>query len=244
MRIIKLTLKKILSKKIKFRISSLLQIPGIIRPIAKRECNICKFKGFFLSFGKPDVQCPICGSFQRQRLLILAIKNTKIRKFKNSKSSVLHFAPEKTTEPLLRKKFLNYLTADLLPKAEIVIDIENIKIKKKFDIIIANHVFEHVNDKKAAKELSSILKINGVLVCQVPIIEGWDKTYENKLITTDSQKKIHFGQEDHLRFYGKDFRKRISAGGFKLINEFTAEGKDVVKYSLIHGEKVFFFQKL
>ena len=210
----------------------------------KENATYVNLRVFFLSFGKPDVQCPICGSFERHRLLILAINNAKIKKLKNLKSSVLHFAPEKATEPLLRKNFLNYLTADILPKAEIVIDIENIKIKKNFDIIIANHVFEHVNDKKAAKHLSSILNPNGVLVCQVPIIEGWDKTYENNLIKTDYQKKIHFGQEDHLRFYGKDFRKRISAGGFKLINEFTAEGKDVVKYSLIRGEKVFIFQKI
>ena len=50
MRIVKSLLKKIISKKIKFRISSLLQIPGMIKPIAKRECNICKFKGFFFEF--------------------------------------------------------------------------------------------------------------------------------------------------------------------------------------------------
>ena len=53
---------------------------------------------------------------------------------------------------------------------------------------------------------------------------------------------MHFGQEDHVRYYGADFRQRISAGGFKLINEFTSEGEDVLRYGLLRGEKTFVFE--
>ena len=113
----------------------------------------------------------------------------------------------------------------------------------KYDIIIANHVLEHVNDYKASKELSRILTKNGIFVCMVPIIEGWNETYENNKIMDDKDRWIHFGQNNHVRFYGKDFRDRISKGGFNLISEITAEGEDVVKYSLTRGVKVFVFQK-
>ena len=42
----------------------------------------------------------------------------------------------------------------------------------------------------------------------VPIIEGWEETYEDKSIN-ENNRCIHYGQGDHVRFYGKDFRQRI-----------------------------------
>jgi hypothetical protein len=48
----------------------------------------------------------------------------------------------------------------------------------------------------------------------------------------------HYGQSDHVRYYGADVRDRIRAAGFKL-SEFTAEGEDVLTYGLQRGEKVF-----
>ena len=77
----------------------------------------------------------------------------------------------------------------------------------------------------------------------MPLIEGWDKTYENDAVTEDKDRRLHFGQSDHLRFYGKDFRDRIVGGGFFLEHEFTAQGHDVIKYALMPGEKVFVFRK-
>jgi predicted SAM-dependent methyltransferase len=66
------------------------------------------------------------------------------------------------------------------------------------DLIIANHVLEHVDDAKASRELSRILRPNGVLLCMVPIVEGWATTYQNPDITTDEGRMLHFGQEDHV----------------------------------------------
>ena len=77
----------------------------------------------------------------------------------------------------------------------------------------------------------------------VPIIEGWEETYEDKSIINENNRCIHYGQGDQVRFYGKDFRKRIKKNGLKLFQELTAEGKDVIKYGLMRGEKVFVFIK-
>ena len=60
---------------------------------------------------------------------------------------------------------------------------------------------------EASKELSRILTKNGIFVCMVPIIEGWNETYENNKIIDDKDRWLHFGQNNHVRFYGKDFRK-------------------------------------
>jgi hypothetical protein len=60
----------------------------------------------------------------------------------------------------------------------------------------------------------------------------------------DEGRWLHFGQGDHVRYYEADFRQRISAGGLKLIHEFTAEGTDVLRYGLLRGEKTFVFEKV
>jgi SAM-dependent methyltransferase len=218
-----------------------------LTPIAVRECNICDFKGYFKGFGRPfrlDAKCPSCGSLERHRLLMLAISRGEIKGLLSSDCYFLHFAAEKNLEQIFRDKFKYYQTADLYAKADIVLDLENINIgDERYDVILANHVLEHVDDEKASAELSRILRPKGILICQVPIVEGWPTTYENKSITSESDRWLHFGQGDHVRYFGADFRERICKGGFTLIKEYTSQGTDVIKYGLLRGEKVFVFEK-
>ena len=72
----------------------------------------------------------------------------------------------------------------------------------------------------------------------VPIIEGWTSTYENPSVRTNRGRNLHFGQADHVRFYGADVRERIRAAGFAL-DEYAANGEDCVKFGLARGETVF-----
>lgn len=76
----------------------------------------------------------------------------------------------------------------------------------------------------------------------VPIIEGWESTYENHELITDEERREHFGQFDHFRYYGRDFRDRLNDAGF-IIHEHTAQGFNIVKYGLSRGEKVFICSK-
>jgi hypothetical protein len=46
-----------------------------------------------------------------------------------------------------------------------------------------------------------------------------------------------------VRFYGRDFTERVVRMGFDLLHEETAYGADVVKYSLIRGDKIFLFRR-
>ena len=72
----------------------------------------------------------------------------------------------------------------------------------------------------------------------LPVIEGWAQSYENTAVGTVAERVLHFGQWDHVRFFGADVRKRIVTAGFAL-DEFTATGEDSVTYRLLRGEKVF-----
>jgi len=230
-----------------YRFVSIHMVRKALRPIAKRKCNICDYSGYFGIMGRParlDAKCPKCDSLERHRLMMLGISRNQILLNDSQSLNVLHFAAEPILEKIFRKKWSKYRTADLYKKADLKLNLESIELPNaSVNLIIANHVLEHVDDNKAGKELSRILTEKGILLCTVPIIEGWETTYENDLVNSDEDRRLHFGQGDHIRFYGRDFRERIERGGFKLINEITAEGEDVIKYGLGRGAKVFVFEK-
>jgi len=77
----------------------------------------------------------------------------------------------------------------------------------------------------------------------VPICEGWEKTYENIAIKDPVQRELHFGQHDHVRYYGLDFIERMTNAGFEF-TFYTVKPEDCIKYSLIRGEKIFIGRKI
>ena len=125
-----------------------LRIIRAISPIAERECNICRYKGYFKGYGRPmrlDAHCPNCGSLERHRLLWLSIDREEIEHFSNHNASVLHFAPEPILEGILRKRFKDYVTADLLVKADVVLNIESIDVEDEcIDVNVEFNVVDAV----------------------------------------------------------------------------------------------------
>jgi len=114
----------------------------------------------------------------------------------HEKVKILHVAPE----PELKKKFLsnpkiNYVSVDIEPNlAMIQMDITNIQFEdNEFDVIICNHVLEHIpNDRKAISELFRVLKKGGFAILQVPISFSTEKTIEDPTVSTPElrEKKI------------------------------------------------------
>jgi SAM-dependent methyltransferase len=137
-----------------------------------------------------------------------------------------------------------YRTADFEPgRAEIVLNIEDIALPDEtVDLVIANHVLEHVDDRAAMKEIYRVLSNHGRMIVSVPIIEAWVQSYENPSITGPTERHLHFGQHDHLRFFGRDFRDRISAAGFSF-EEFMASGEECVQMGILRGECIFICSK-
>ena len=89
---------------------------------------------------------------------------------------------------------------------------------------------------------SSGFRPGGLLIAMFPIVEGWDKTYENASISTPEERLLHFGQHDHVRFFGRDARERLAAPGF-VVSADTAVEPFVRQHGLIRGEKIFLCEK-
>ena len=205
-----------------------------------RICNVCGYRGRFRAAGKPrriDARCPQCGSAERYRLLALWLDRHGgfLRE-----AHVLHFAPEAGLAAMLKTRIGRYESADIAPgRADRVLDIEAIAAPDaSYDCVVCSHVLEHVDDAKALGEIYRVLKPAGTALIMLPVIEGWAATYENPQVTSPEDRKRHYGQSDHVRYYGADVRMRMRAPGFRL-EEFTAEGPDVLTYALQRGEKVF-----
>lgn len=203
-----------------------------------RICPICGYEGPFQPFkARAGVQCPRCESLERHRLLKLMFDRLDVLP---KDCRLLHFAPEMAVTKFVRPLCREYVTADLMAKGvDLALDIENIDLEDcRFDALICSHVLEHVDDAAALRELYRILSHGGIAILAVPVVEGWDTTYEDPAITDEAGRLKHFGQKDHLRHYGRDFRQRVLAAGFEL-EEFVAEGADAAAYGLMPGARVF-----
>jgi len=135
-----------------------------------------------------------------------------------------------------------YISGDLNPlKAEKVIDVTNIQFHDNyFDFIICNHLLEHIqDDRKAMRELFRVLRPKGFAILQVPISKYNKETFEDFSITSPEERKKYFGQKDHVRIYGKDYKERLESVGFK-VNLYDIKNdlsiKDIKKYGLNEEE--------
>jgi SAM-dependent methyltransferase len=169
--------------------------------------------GYRLNF-----KCPCCQALDRERLIYLyLLYKTDIF---NKPIKLLHVAPEKSLRKKLQEcKNFDYLTADLHSSSVMVkMDIANIQYPDtSFDVIICNHVLEHIiDDHKAMSELYRILKWGGWAILQVPISLQLHQTYEDMTITKPRERMVAFGQNDHVRIYARDYRDRLERVGFKV----------------------------
>jgi len=187
----------------------------------KSFCPICGKASYFGVSGNPPrerARCVFCGSLERHRLLWLFLKK-KTALFDKRDKKILHVAAEMCFAGRFKRAFgKNYLTADLNdPRAMVKMDITDIRFPdESFDVVICNHVFEHiVDDIKAMRELYRVLKESGWAILLVPM-EDMDKTHEDFSITTDRGRKAAFGQSDHVRRYGRDYIDRLKSAGFNV----------------------------
>ncbi|MDG2475431.1 MAG: class I SAM-dependent methyltransferase [Flavobacteriaceae bacterium] len=201
----------------------------------------------FLSYGynkiRKNALCPGTLSLERHRLLWLYLKNeTNILK---SNLKVLHVAPEQIFYKKFKKfSHWSYLTFDInSPIADIKGDLKSMEFEdESFDLIICNHVLEHIeDDRKALREIYRVLKNNGISILQVPININREKTFEDPKITSISEREKHFGQYDHVREYGIDYKSRIEEVGFivEMINYTDNLSEDIInKYGLLKNDLI------
>ncbi|HCR76978.1 MAG TPA: SAM-dependent methyltransferase, partial [Chryseobacterium sp.] len=95
------------------------------------------------------------------------------------------------------------------------------------------------DDAKAMSELYRVLRPGGWGILQVPMKNSLEKTYEDFTIKDPKERQKHFGQYDHVRWYGMDYFDRLKKAGFETdINfyskQFTQE--EIKKYGLRENE--------
>ncbi len=156
---------------------------------------------------RENEKCPACGSIARMRWQYWVLgRYTKIF---THKCSVLHIAPEPLiTTRIQSNELCDYYTGNIVytPRNRHIVDVTNIQfVDNFFDYIIMHHVLEHIeNEAKAISELKRVLKPDGKLILSFPICMDID-TYEDSSINTEEERLQKFGQEDHVRIYGKDY---------------------------------------
>lgn len=214
-------------------------------------CPVCgghfrKFQDFGpVGLVKQNEQCPRCLSLRRHRLLWLYLKEKT--NFFDANLKVLHIAPEYCFyQRFENQKNLDYISADIQsPLAKVKMDITNIVYEDNlFDVILCNHVLEHIlDDGKAMKELLRVLKPGGWAIMQVPIALNSQQTFEDPTIESPEERKRLFGQEDHVRWYGLDYKDRLELAGFTVkVDSYVKElGNNAIeKYSLRETENIYF----
>lgn len=191
-------------------------------------CPICE-NNFSSWLHQEDTgTCPRCESQTRHRLLWLFLKQRS--QILDRKTKLLHFAPEECLQNKFRSlPNLEYVTADLsAPGVDVKTDITNLVFAdNSFDAIACCHVLEHIpNDRDAMQQLLRVLRPQGIAYIQIPYRKD-QPTDEDLTITDPVEREKRFGQFDHVRVYGFDFKERLQSVGFQVTEEYYAQQLDL-----------------
>lgn len=209
--------------------------------------------------GKRNAGCPRCHSTDRERLIYYYLNNyTQVFKEGIVPLRVLHIAPSvRIAKLILQQNNVQYVLGDLFTegyeghylKETINLDITDTPYPdKSFDLIICNHVLEHIiDDIKAMSEIFRLLDNNGLAILQVPISKQLKKTLENNNYQSPEERLKHFGQHDHVRIYGLDYIDRLETVGFEVeainFNILKTDQKFVKEYGLNPKEDLYLASK-
>lgn len=98
------------------------------------------------------------------------------------------------------------------------LDIQDTKLPDcSYDLIICNHVLEHVDDyQKALEEMYRILRPGEHFICSFPIDERYDILEEDNTLRTAEERIQKFGQADHNRVFGINADTLLIQAGFTV----------------------------
>lgn len=207
----------------------------------------------FLPYGRlnprPNALCPSSLSLERHRLMWLFLRRKT--NFFNEHLKLLHIAPELCFIKIFKKmENIDYTTGDIeSPLADVKMDVHDIPFDDDtFDVVFCNHVMEHVeNDIKAMSEIYRVLKSGGWAIIQSPVYPEIEKTIEDPAVTDPKERERLFGQDDHLRKYGRDYGDRLRKAGFKVTEDHFLDEineKERIRYALPGEEIIYFCEKI
>lgn len=220
------------------------------------HCPICgKNSIAFLPYGvrkRANAQCPQCDALERQRMIW---HYAQAKGLFSKPLKLLHVSPER----VLFAKFsqnpsIEYVPIDKFdpgyryPKGTLNVDITQMPFAdNSFDALICIHVLEHVpDDALAMRELFRVLKPGGWGIIQVPLDKNRATTYEDFSITDPVAREKAFGQPDHVRWYGLDFKDRLAAAGFQVtVEDYTGSfsAADRFRFGFPEDDDIYFCVK-
>ena len=252
-KIISLLLKNVPRKYLQLFSHVVLKVVSIFYIGKAVKCPVCEHEfRKFLPYGRKgrdNALCPNCLALERHRLMWLFLKEKT--DFLDTEKDVLHIAPEICFIDRFEKVHSEkYITADLeSPLAKVKMDIHEMPFSEdSFDVVFCNHVMEHVEDDiKAMSEIKRVLRPGGFAIIQIPIFHPQPEvTFEDNTITDPKEREKLFGQDDHVRLYGKDYPDRLRSAGLKVVeNDFVNElsVEDQSLYALPKDEIIYFCTK-
>lgn len=184
-----------------------------------RDCPCCGYRGYFVSGSwrtSPELRCPNCSSRPRDRFLAKIIETNGIEL---AGKRILHFAPE---WPLFRRlqREPGYVGGDIRKRrnANAVVDITAIRsADESFDVLICNHVLEHVPDHLLAmRECFRALRPDGIAFFSVPVNATKAETWYPPEGMSEKEVERICGW-DHKRLYGRDFKTLLEGVGFLVV---------------------------
>lgn len=194
-----------------------------------KECPLCGCRRRkFLPYGyvtqRDNALCPNCLALERHRTLWLwLLRESDIGRGAVALPRLLHVAPEvalmRKFSRIYAKQPADYVTADLeSPLADLHFDIQHIPLEdESFDVVICNHIMEHVEDDRLAmREILRIMRKGGWGVILSPVDLQRETTFEDDTITDEAERTRIFGQYDHRRIYGRDYAERLREAGFEV----------------------------
>lgn len=164
-----------------------------------------------------NFSCPYCSNHDRLRHLFMYFDKLDFwRRFDGA--AILHIAPESAlSERIVSHEPRLYVKGDYSPRSA---DIQRIDVTalpfpdESFDVIICNHVLEHVGDDLAAlSEMCRTLRPGGCAVLQTPYSNFLARTFTDPAIDSDELRQRYYGQEDHVRLFGRDLFDRMRRAG-------------------------------
>jgi SAM-dependent methyltransferase len=161
--------------------------------------------------------CPHCGCNDRDRHLWMYMAAAGLPE-QLAGARILHLAPEQALEPRLRAcEPADYVRGDLFPARAGIqrVDAEAIEFEDgRFDLIIANHLLEHVrHPQRALSEFARCLAPGGVLVAQTPYAPSLKHTFELETSPSPDFARVYYGQVDHVRLFGGDIGTLFNQAG-------------------------------
>lgn len=170
-----------------------------------------------------NFECPRCGAHDRERHLLMYLRASGLMA-RLPRMRVLHFAPEQhLTKRIVGCAPLQYIRCDLVPATPDVlrVNIETMPFcDRSFDLVVANHVLEHVDDDcRALAEIHRVLRPHGAAILQTPYSPMLNHTWSDPGIVGKAARLEAYGQEDHVRLFGRDIFDRFASSGLRACIE-------------------------